>query len=143
MNHSAILAPVAVLVAWSMVMWVWTLATRVTALRKSGVDLSTAAPGARRQDLESVLDPKVMWKAHNYNHLMEQPTVFYAIAFVLALTGWGDGLNAQLAWGYVIIRILHSLWQATVNTIPVRFLLFILSSLCLIALTVHALMAVF
>jgi len=90
-----------------------------------------------------VLDPKVMWKAHNYNHLMEQPTVFYAIAFVLALTGWGDGLNAQLAWGYVIIRILHSLWQATVNTIPVRFLLFISSSLCLIALTVHALMAVF
>ncbi len=88
MNHSAILAPVAVLVAWSMVMGAWTLATRVAALRSSGVDLSTAAPGARGQDLESVLDPKVMWKAHNYNHLMEQPTVFYAIAFVLALAGW-------------------------------------------------------
>jgi len=143
MNHSPILAPIAVLVAWTMIMWAWTLVTRVAALRKAGVDLSTAAPGGRGQDLEAVLDPKVMWKAHNYNHLMEQPTVFYAIALVLAMTGWGGGLNAQLAWAYVVLRILHSLWQATVNTIPVRFLLFILSSLFLVALTVHALMAVF
>jgi hypothetical protein len=72
---------------------------------------------------------------------MEQPTLFYAVVMILALVGQGDGLNAQLAWGYVVIRILHSLWQGLVNTIPVRFGLFILSTLCLMALAINAVRA--
>ena len=93
--------------------------------------------------LEGLLDPKIQWKAHNYNHLHEAPTVFYAVALVLAIIGQGDGLNATIAWIYVFLRIVHSIWQATVNRVMVRFALFSLSSLALIALILHAAMALF
>ncbi|MDG0979003.1 MAG: MAPEG family protein [Halieaceae bacterium] len=138
---SPILAPAAVLIAWSMIMWGWLLITRIGSFKSAGVDLKTAKKGARGSDLEAILPPEVMWKAHNYNHLMEQPTLFYAVVMILALSGFGDGLNAQLAWAYAGLRIAHSVWQATINTVPIRFLLFMLSSICLIALSVHAVMA--
>ncbi|MBA4151583.1 MAG: hypothetical protein C0509_03390, partial [Acinetobacter sp.] len=88
------------------------------------------------------LPAEVRWKADNYNHLMEQPTLFYAIALALALLGQGDGINLWLAWTYVVIRVLHSLLQALVNKIELRFVLFFLSSLALIGLTVNALRSV-
>ena len=78
------------------------------------------------------------WPAHNYQHLMEQPTIFYAIVFALILMGFDAPINVYLAWGYVGFRILHSLFQATINVVPVRFLLFLAATLCLIALTIHA-----
>lgn len=138
--QSEILAPVVALVAWSLVMWAWMYATRIPAMQRLKVRLDpTVPPGT----LTSVLPPEVRWKADNYNHLMEQPTIFYAIALTLALTGGGDGLNAQIAWGYVVLRVIHSLVQATVNRIMLRFAVFVLSTLCLIALTVHAAMMVF
>jgi hypothetical protein len=65
--------------------------------------------------LDQILPPQVMWKAHNYNHLHEAPTVFYAVAIVLAIIGQGDGLNAQAAWAYVGLRVIHSIIQATIN----------------------------
>jgi hypothetical protein len=91
----------------------------------------------------NTLPASVRWKADNYNHLMEQPTVFYAVALSLALLGQGDGINLTLAWAYVGIRVVHSLLQALINKIELRFVLFALSSLVLIGLTVNALRAVF
>ena len=91
----------------------------------------------------SLLPREIQWKAHNYNHLHEAPTLFYAVALVLAIIGQGDGLNATIAWIYVALRVVHSIWQATVNRVMVRFALFALSSLALIALIVHAAIAVF
>ena len=139
-----ILKPVVVLAAWTMVMWLWMYATRIPAINKLP---KPAEPGADAgwtgAMLEDLLPKKVQWKAHNYNHLHEAPTVFYAVALVLAITGQGDGLNATLGWAYVGLRIVHSLIQATVNRVMVRFLVFALSSLVLIALTVHAAFAVF
>ena len=88
-----------------------------------------------------MLQEQVQWKAHNYNHLMEQPTLFYAITLSLALLGAGGGFNLYLAWAYVVLRVLHSLVQGTINLIAYRFALFALSSLALIALTLHAAMA--
>jgi hypothetical protein len=122
-----------------MVMWAWMLATRMGALKKMGVDISKVR-GTKPNMLDGVLPDKTMWVAHNYNHLMEQPTAFYAAALALALMGMGDGLNAWLAWGYVILRIVHSLVQATTNIVGIRFMLFVLSSLCLVALALHALL---
>lgn len=83
----------------------------------------------------------MVWKSHNYTHLMEQPTLFYATVVILALTGQGGGLNLSLAWAYVGLRVAHSLWQALVNTIPVRFGLFLASTLCLLVLAVNAVRA--
>ncbi|HEX4693929.1 MAPEG family protein [Sphingomonas sp.] len=140
--HSEILKPVVVLIAWSLVMLVWMVATRMPALRKLGIDVSKVR-GSKPGGLDGVVPDKTQWPAHNYIHLMEQPTLFYAVALVIALSGTGQGWNAWLAWGYVALRIVHSIWQATVNQISIRFLLFSLSTLCLIALTLHAAMAVF
>ena len=133
-----ILAPAAVLVLWSVVMLYWMAGTRIPAMVKSGADLKSAKPGGRGVDLEGVLPDTVNWKGHNYTHLMEQPTLFYAAIAILALAGAGDGVNVQLAWGYTGLRIAHSLWQSLVNTIPVRFALFIASSLCLTVLAINA-----
>lgn len=123
-----------------MVMWLWMYATRLPAIQRAKIDTRNWV-GGTGNDLDKALPAEVQWKAHNYNHLMEQPTVFYAVALALALGGQGDGLNAQLAWAYVGLRIIHSLVQATVNRIMLRFGIFILASLVLIALCVHAFMA--
>lgn len=134
--------PAMVLVLWSLIMLIWTGATRFPAIAKTGVDVKNVPPGGRGQNLDGVLPDKVQWKSHNYAHLMEQPTIFYPTVIVLALLGQGGDLNLALAWGYVAIRIVHSIWQATVNTIvPVRFGLFAVSTICLAVLAIHALMA--
>jgi len=137
MHYSPILAPVVALVAWTLVMMVWMVVTRVGAMRRAGIDLNTRI-GGRGQNLEGVLPDNVMWVSHNYAHLMEQPTLFYAVALTLALLGFGGGINLYLAWGYVGLRIIHSLIQATYNRVMHRFLVFSLASLCLLGLTVHA-----
>lgn len=136
-----ILAPAAILILWSLIMLIWLAATRLPALSKAGLDLSGA--GGRGQDIDPQLPPSVAWKSHNYAHLMEQPTLFYAVVVLLTLVGQGDGLNAQLAWAYVGIRIAHSLWQALVNTVPIRFGLFILSTISLFALSINLVIATF
>jgi hypothetical protein len=138
--QAQVLAPAAVLVAWSLVMLIWTAATRFPAMAKAGIDLKKGQPGGRGQDLETILDPRVNWKSHNYTHLMEQPTLFYAVIVILAVMGAG-ALDVLLAWAYVAIRIVHSIWQATVNRVPVRFSLFLAGTACLLVLTVRALMA--
>ena len=139
-----ILAPTIVLVLWSLIMLMWMGATRFPAIAKLGVDPKSFPAGGRGRDLEELLPPSVIWKAHNYDHLMEQPTIFYATVFVLVAIGEGAGLNATLAWAYCLLRIVHSLWQATVNkVIPVRIGLFSASSVCLVVLAVRAGLAVF
>jgi len=140
--HSEILKPVVVLIAWTLVMLVWLIVTRLPAMKASGVDLGKLV-GSKGTDADGVLPAQIQWKAHNHNHLMEQPTLFYAVCLVIAVTGAGNGMNAWIAWAYVGLRIAHSLWQATVNKVSIRFALFALATLCLVALTLHAGMAVF
>ncbi|APW72547.1 MULTISPECIES: MAPEG family protein [Sphingopyxis] len=136
-----LLAAGAVLVLWTLVMLLWTATTRFSALAKAGVDLKTAPPGGRGVDLEGVLPPVTNWKSHNYTHLLEQPTLFYAVIVFLHLSGGDTALTQGFAWAYVVLRIVHSLWQATVNRVPVRFTIFALSTLCLLALSVLAVIA--
>ncbi|MCR5878308.1 MAPEG family protein [Phenylobacterium sp. J367] len=138
--NTQILQPVVVLVLWSLVMMAWLYATRIPAMQAANVPLD---PNLTPAELAAKVPPKVRWKADNYNHLMEQPTIFYATALALAVAGAGDGLNAQLAWGYVGLRVVHSLVQATVNAIMVRFLIFMTSSIVLAVLAVRAAMTLF
>ena len=128
--QAQMLAPAAVLIAWSLIMLLWMAFTRFPAMKKSGMDLGNAKPGGRGQDLEGVLPEKVQWKSHNYAHLMEQPTIFYPAVLIIALLG-GTGVDALVAWIYVGLRIIHSVWQATVNTVSVRFPLFVLATIAL------------
>ena len=138
----AILKPVVALAGWTMVMWLWLYATRIPALGAAKVDADALVrtPGA---SLDTVLPPQVQWKAHNYNHLHEAPTVFYAIALTLALIGAGGNRGTIVAWAYVGLRVLHSLVQATTNKVMLRFAIFALSSLCLMALIGRAAQVLF
>ncbi|MEH6723542.1 MAG: MAPEG family protein [Qipengyuania sp.] len=131
------LAPAAVLIAWSLLILFWMAFTRLPALSKAG-GLGAAKPGGRGQDLEGVIPDKINWKSHNYAHLMEQPTLFYAASVIIALLG-ATALDTVFAWIYVGLRIVHSIWQATVNVVKIRFLLFIASTIALIYLAYRAL----
>ncbi len=139
MAASPILEPVVALVAWTLVMMIWLYALRLPALGRSGFDVRNWRGGTAGQ-IDGLLEPRVQWPAHNYNHLTEQPTLFYAICLTLALLGQGDGPNLWLAWAYVGLRVAHSLVQALWNRVVVRFALFALASLMLAALTLHAAM---
>lgn len=136
-----ILAPAAILILWSIIMLFWLTFTRLPALKKIGVDLTKSEPGGRGQEIDPNVPPSVAWKSHNYTHLMEQPTIFYPAVVILALTGAGTGFNLILAWAYVGLRIMHSIYQATINKIAVRFGLFLISTLCLLMLSVNAVRA--
>jgi hypothetical protein len=133
------LSPVLMLVAWTLFMWIWMYATRIPSMSAAGIDPQEAAhPGSLDR-----LPSRVRSVADNYNHLHEQPTIFYALMFFAALTGGGDALAMSLGWAYVASRILHSLVQATVNRVVVRFALFAAGSLVLLALAVKELLRVF
>ena len=135
---NSILAPAAVLVAWSLVMLLWLAATRFPAMFKSGIDLKAQPPGGRGEDLEGVLPPQVQWKSHNYTHLMEQPTIFYAAVIILHLAQGATPLMVSFAWGYTILRIIHSIYQSTINVSTARFAIFTLATICLVVLSVKA-----
>ncbi len=138
--HSPVLAPVVTLVLWSFVMWAWLYATRIPAVVKGRVGLD---PTHSKAEFDALLPPQVRWKADNYNHLMEQPTLFYAVALTLALLGAGDGVNLALAWAYVGLRIAHSLVQALVNIILLRFTIFMVASVVLLVMALRAAVLVF
>jgi hypothetical protein len=132
------LAPAAVLIAWSLVMMVWMAGTRLPAMKAKMGGVGKAKPGGRGQDLEGVLDDRINWKSHNYAHLVEQPTLFYAVSLIIALLG-PDPTSVLAAWIYVALRIIHSVWQALVNVVSIRFLLFSLYTTALAVLTIRAL----
>ncbi len=137
-----VLKPVVALAVWTMVMWVWMYATRIPAMKPAGLDSATKVGGTGK-DFDGLLPDRVQWVSHNYNHLHEAPTVFYAVALTLALIGQGDGLAATLGWTYVGLRVAHSLQQVLFNRVIVRFALFAFSSFTLMALVALAARAVF
>jgi len=137
-----ILQPTIALMIWTMIIWCWMYATRIPAMQKAPMD-TAGLVGSTGASLRAELPEKVNWKADNYNHLHEAPTLFYAVCIVLALIGAGDEANAFLAWIYVGLRIAHSLVQVTANRVMVRFVLFALSSVMLMVLIGRAALLVF
>jgi hypothetical protein len=132
---SPILAPVIALVLWTIVMGIWLYATRIPALKKYRVVYDPKRPA---EEFHAQLPAEVRWKADNYNNLFEQPTLFYVVALTLALLDAGSGFNAGLAWAYVVLRIVHSLVQALINKVMIRFPLYALASLVLLIMTIRA-----
>jgi hypothetical protein len=134
------LSPVLVLIAWTLVMWFWLYATRLPAMKRAGIDPQEAAhPGTYAHRMPEYARSA----AENYNHLHEQPTIFYALMFFVALTGGATAATLNLAWMYVGSRVVHSLVQATVNKVVVRFTVFAFGSLVLVCITVRELIRIF
>ena len=138
--HSPIFAPLVALVLWSFVMGAWLYATRIPALMKNRIIYDPYRPN---EAFHAQLPAQVRWKADNYNNLMEQPTLFYAIALILALVDAGTGLNVLLAWLYVALRVAHSLVHALINVVMLRFTVFIAASIVLLLLSLRAALIVF
>uniref|UniRef100_B0T1T6 MAPEG family protein n=1 Tax=Caulobacter sp. (strain K31) TaxID=366602 RepID=B0T1T6_CAUSK len=133
---NTLIAPVMALVAWSLLMWLWMYAKRLPAMSKAGMKPQEAAfPGSL-----SVLPASARQAADNYNHLMEQPTIFYAAALAIQVAGHGDPLAVTLAWTFVALRVLHSLIQISVNIVLLRFLVFALSTIALAWMVVRELL---
>ena len=141
MEHHPLLQPVVALLAWSAIMFLWMYAVRIPAMIKAGVDLKNRV-GGQGKDLDAILPAEVQWKSHNYNHLMEQPTLFYAACLVLVLTDCQSPIALYAAWAYVSLRVAHSLVQSISNRIRYRFGLFLLASIALIVLIGIAICAV-
>ncbi len=138
---NSLLAPGAVLALWTLIILFWLAITRFSAMAKAGIDIKQAAPGGRGIDLETTLPASATWKSHNYTHLLEQPVLFYAVLLILNAVGGYPSYVVWLAWAYVALRVVHSLWQTTINRLPVRFTLFVLSTICLLLLTLLAVIA--
>ncbi|MBV1878251.1 MAG: MAPEG family protein [Pseudomonadales bacterium] len=135
LNPDPILLPVLALVLWTLFMQAWMILTRIPAMNKAKINPQAAQ---RTANLPGKIPDQIQWKADNYNHLMEHPTIFYATALVVAVAGIGSGLNLILAWAYVGIRLAHSLVQVTFNRVMVRFGLFVISSIVLLVLVVNS-----
>jgi hypothetical protein len=138
MNVPAILGPAAVLVLWSLIVLAWMVATRFPAFKTAGTVVSKAPRGVRYADVEKHMPARVNWVSHNYTHLMEQPTIFYAVVAVLAIAGDTSEVNLAAAWAYAGLRIVHSLWQGLVNIVKIRIMIFTASTLCLWVLAINA-----
>jgi hypothetical protein len=139
MYQHGLVLPVLALVAWTLVIWAWMVLDRVATMRREKIHPQKAV---RTRTFE--LPGKSMWVSDNYNHLMEQPTIFYAAALAAQLAGQADAINTGLAWTYVAIRIVHSILQTTSNVVMQRFYAFVLSTLVLAVLvgrTIYALLA--
>lgn len=138
--HSALFAPVIALVLWTLLMCAWLYATRIPAIVRLKITYDPHQPDAAFQ---AQLPPQVRWKADNYNHLMEQPTLFYAVMLTLALLAANAEWNLVLAWAYVALRVVHSVIQATINVVLLRFSVFMAGTFVLLALTIRAATLVF
>ena len=136
--NDSVLLPVLALIVWSLIVWAWMYALRIPAMQKAGI----RPDDARHPGSLDALPASARQVADNYNHLMEQPTIFYALAFFVVLAGHDGGLAVTLAWAYVGLRVVHSLIQNTVNRVMLRFLVFSISTLVLVVWAVRELMAV-
>lgn len=136
----AFLTPVLLLICWTLIMWLWMYATRIPAMQKAKIDPDTARhPGTYGDKLPA----SVRSVADNYNHLHEQPTIFYALMIFAGITGGGDALMMQLAYGYVGMRVLHSLVQVLSSKVALRFLVFSLSTIVLFVMAGKEVIRVF
>ena len=129
------LTPVLALILWTFVMWALMYKRRIPAMN-----------AINKNPQKFIEDPELWAKmpssatnaADNYNHLHEQPVIFYALMFYLSLTQQGDHVYLYLAWGYVALRVIHSLVQVTTNKVMARFSIFAIASVVLIVMALRA-----
>lgn len=129
---STFLTPVIALIVWSLLIWILLYLRRIPAMQAAKIEPDEAK--SPNGDWKSKMPLKAEAAAHNYNHLMEQPTIFYAFMFWAAMTDNMSQIILYLAWAYVALRVLHSLIQVSTGPVMVRFSIFALSTVSLMAM---------
>ena len=138
MTPKTFLAPVLALIVWTLLIWILMYARRIPAMLRAKIapDTAKSPDGAWKQ----ALPLSVQASAHNYNHLLEQPTIFYALMFYAALAGQISYHLYYAAWIYVVLRVLHSFIQVSAGKVMIRFGLFALSTIVLMAMVTMAIL---
>ena len=126
MQQILILLPVLTLAFWTFIIFAIMAPARFYFLR-----MKHPQTAAHTKNLKGVLPPWTERVGDNYNHLFEQPVIFYVVALSIAVINNIEPLIIQLAWVYVALRVLHSIVQITFNFVPLRFTLFVTSWLIL------------
>lgn len=124
MSQTALLTPIFVLVLWTSAVFLVLAFGRVK-YTKNPQD------AAHSKDLKGTMPDWVERAADNYNHLFEQPVAFYALTLCIAVINDFDSFMVQLAWAFVVLRIMHSLVQLTFNLVLLRFFIFVMGWLVL------------
>lgn len=69
--------------------------------------------------------------ARHFSNLLETPPLFYVACIIAFITGQTGLLVLALAWGYVALRVVHTLIHLGSNVVIWRFRIFVLSLLIL------------
>ncbi|RTE86597.1 MULTISPECIES: MAPEG family protein [Gammaproteobacteria] len=139
MNSQLILLP-----ALAMGLFTFLVAIRLMLARVKDMKALKVHPqkGQDTKHLKSLLSEKTGWIADNYNHLFEQPVIFYVACFSLAILDAVHITTLSLAWAYVTLRVLHSWVQTTTNVVLLRFNLFLASWLVIVAMLIFGVLAI-
>ena len=126
-----ILDPMLAMLAWSGLIVAILLMTRIPAVARQWGNLQFAK---HSDELRPKLPEKFRYITDNYNHIFEQPTLFYAVLIYIQLADSASQINVSLAWAYVSLRVIHSAIQLTSNNVSWRAASFATSSLILIGM---------
>ena len=121
-----ILYPMFGMIAVTAVMVILLYASRIQALSQRAKNPNKVPNEVARHsdEIRKYMSPRNRVITENYNHLFEQPTLFYAVVVYIFLMGNTDATHIILAWGYVIFRAIHSVYQLTLNQVPMRATIF-------------------
>ena len=125
-----ILWPTFVLVALIWLVWLWLFVARTAHMRRSPPDADSFASGAAAT---RYFEPVEM-PANNLRNLFEMPVLYFALVPLLLLTHQAGRAQLALAWAFVLLRVGHSLVQIAVKRVPLRFLVYLLSCVALLAM---------
>ncbi len=128
-----ILYPMLLVITLSGILFLLLGATRVPSIIKYFGKLQAAK---HSDDLRPNLPSSARNITDNYNHLFEQPTLFYALVTYIYLMEHADSTHLYLAWLYAALRIVHSVIQITSNNVSYRALIFLGSGACLMLMII-------
>jgi len=138
MEQSVIFEPVLGMIALTFAVWVRMYMTRMKAIRAAG----KPADHYQRPEGTSILPDEANFVADNFKNLFEVPVLFYVLCFGMWMGGFVDVYNLYLAWGFVVLRALHSYNQCGKNNVMNRFKVYVLSTVLLMIIFVRMALAV-
>ena len=128
-DRTAILWPMCAQAGLVALVWVRLYAVRLTEIRRRRIEPQRLA---RSDEAVKLLENNSA--ADNLRNLFEIPVLFFAICLALYPTGFVTQMQVSLAWGFVMLRAVHSVVHTTYNRVMHRFLAYAVSTLFVFAM---------
>jgi hypothetical protein len=133
MSFNPILLPLLTMVFLTFAVWIYLFALRIPETKRLKIDPDELRD---RTEAHQILTVSAA-ASNNLKNLFEMPVLFYLAAMLAMLLLIQDVVLAWLAWGFVIVRIAHSLIQCTYNRVMHRFTAYIISCIFLLVLWIR------